>query len=135
MGRKTLILGRPMLDSIAKGDLLKVLTRVQADNLLPGAVDKFQKVLDTVNALDDELNSLKQARLEGDASAKFAALQAQVMPLIDDIRALVAGDGRLFAGLADGQIWESADRGDTWQICATEGDSIGALHALAFTNA
>ena len=95
MGRKTLILGRPMLDSIAKGDLLKVLTRVQANNLLPGAVEKFQKVLTTVNALDEELDRLKEARLEGDASAKFAALQAQVTPLIDDMRALVAGDGNI----------------------------------------
>jgi hypothetical protein len=29
--------------------------------------------------------------------------------------ALVTGDDRLFAGLADGQIWQSSDRGDSWQ--------------------
>ena len=28
--------------------------------------------------------------------------------------ALVAAEGRLFAGLADGQIWASDDRGDSW---------------------
>ncbi len=28
--------------------------------------------------------------------------------------ALVATDGRLFAGLSDGQLWESRDRGDSW---------------------
>jgi photosystem II stability/assembly factor-like uncharacterized protein len=49
--------------------------------------------------------------------------------------ALVAGDGRLFAGLADGQIWESADRGDRWRACPTTGDRIPALHALAYANA
>ena len=32
--------------------------------------------------------------------------------------ALLAMDGRLFAGLADGQLWESGDRGDTWRACA-----------------
>ena len=44
--------------------------------------------------------------------------------------ALVAADGRLFAGLADGQIWESDDRGDGWSACTLEGDAITALHAL-----
>jgi len=93
MGRKTLILGRPMLDSIAKGDLLKVLTRVQANNLMPGAVAKFQRVLDTVNALATELDKLAAAPLEGDASAKFAALQAALSPLMGDIKGLVL-DGK-----------------------------------------
>lgn len=46
--------------------------------------------------------------------------------------ALVAADGRLFAGLADGQIWESGDRGDTWRACTIQGDPITALHALAY---
>jgi photosystem II stability/assembly factor-like uncharacterized protein len=48
--------------------------------------------------------------------------------------ALVAGDGRLFAGLADGQIWESGDRGDTWRACRLRGDSISAVLALAYTS-
>jgi photosystem II stability/assembly factor-like uncharacterized protein len=45
---------------------------------------------------------------------------------------LVAGDGRLFAGLADGRLWESGDRGDTWRECAITGDPIGRLVALAW---
>ncbi len=49
--------------------------------------------------------------------------------------ALVAADGRLFAGLADGQIWESGDRGDRWRVAATEGGSITRLHALVYANA
>jgi photosystem II stability/assembly factor-like uncharacterized protein len=49
--------------------------------------------------------------------------------------ALVAADGRLFAGLADGQIWESRDRGDTWTRCAVGGDPLRAVHALAYANA
>ena len=31
--------------------------------------------------------------------------------------ALVATDRRLFAGLANGELWESRDRGDGWQRC------------------
>jgi photosystem II stability/assembly factor-like uncharacterized protein len=48
---------------------------------------------------------------------------------------LVAADGRLFAGLADGQIWESGDRGDSWRAVKTEEGSITRLHALAYANA
>jgi photosystem II stability/assembly factor-like uncharacterized protein len=47
--------------------------------------------------------------------------------------ALVAGQGRLFAGLADGQIWESRDRGETWHACRFQGEPIPALHALVYT--
>jgi photosystem II stability/assembly factor-like uncharacterized protein len=46
--------------------------------------------------------------------------------------ALVATEGRLFAGLADGQLWESTDRGESWQACALEGDRLTRLNALAF---
>ena len=45
--------------------------------------------------------------------------------------ALVATEGRLFAGLADGQLWASADRGDTWRACPVRGEELTALHALA----
>jgi hypothetical protein len=45
--------------------------------------------------------------------------------------ALVAANGRLFAGLADGQLWESADQGDSWHACTLRGDPLTKLHALA----
>jgi hypothetical protein len=48
-------------------------------------------------------------------------------PLLTTAYALVAGDGRLFAGFGDGQIWESRDRGDSWQACTLQGDSIAAV--------
>jgi photosystem II stability/assembly factor-like uncharacterized protein len=44
--------------------------------------------------------------------------------------ALVAADGRLFAGLADGQLWESRDRGDAWSRCVVTGDAVEGLYAL-----
>jgi photosystem II stability/assembly factor-like uncharacterized protein len=48
--------------------------------------------------------------------------------------ALVAGDGRLFASLADGQIWQSSDRGDSWRACKLYGNPPPALHALVYTS-
>ncbi len=45
--------------------------------------------------------------------------------------ALLATDGRLFAGLADGQLWQSRNRGDTWTPLRLAGDSLVAVLALA----
>ena len=44
--------------------------------------------------------------------------------------ALVATDGRLVAGLADGQLWESPDRGDSWTAMQLQGDTLAAVLAL-----
>src|SRR5438093_13319359 len=38
--------------------------------------------------------------------------------------ALCASDGRLFAGLADGQLWESRDGGDSWSALQLEGQNL-----------
>jgi photosystem II stability/assembly factor-like uncharacterized protein len=46
--------------------------------------------------------------------------------------ALVATDGRLFAGLSDGQLWESRDRGESWRACEPRGDSLTGVRALAY---
>ena len=45
--------------------------------------------------------------------------------------ALVATDGRVFAGLADGRLWESRDQGDSWSPLRLDGDPLDALVALA----
>jgi photosystem II stability/assembly factor-like uncharacterized protein len=45
--------------------------------------------------------------------------------------ALLATDGRLFAGLANGQLWESRDRGESWTAMRLEGDMLVAVLALA----
>jgi photosystem II stability/assembly factor-like uncharacterized protein len=45
--------------------------------------------------------------------------------------ALLATDGRLFAGLADGQIWESRDQGDSWSSLRLTGGALDALLALS----
>jgi photosystem II stability/assembly factor-like uncharacterized protein len=45
--------------------------------------------------------------------------------------ALVAAPGVLLAGLADGELWESSDRGDTWRRGELDGDPLDRLVALA----
>jgi hypothetical protein len=89
MGRQTL-LGKPMLDSLAKGDLLKVLTRVRAEDLLPGTVGNFQNVLAGIRQLKEELGKIETSLLQGESSARFAAMQGAIMPLIHDLEALAS---------------------------------------------
>lgn len=45
--------------------------------------------------------------------------------------ALLATEGRLFAGLANGEIWQSHDRGDSWARCLLHGAALSAVVALA----
>jgi photosystem II stability/assembly factor-like uncharacterized protein len=49
----------------------------------------------------------------------------EVMPY-----ALAVADGKLYAGLRDGRIWQSADGGDSWLELSIEGDAPEALTAL-----
>ncbi len=44
--------------------------------------------------------------------------------------ALLATDERLFAGLADGQLWESRNQGDSWRPLQLRGDRLEAVVAL-----
>ena len=45
--------------------------------------------------------------------------------------ALVAAKELLLAGLANGEIWVSGDRGDSWTQAVVTGDPVEELHALA----
>jgi hypothetical protein len=44
---------------------------------------------------------------------------------------LATAEGALFAGLADGEIWRSDDRGDSWRPLELEGDPLERVLALA----
>jgi photosystem II stability/assembly factor-like uncharacterized protein len=45
--------------------------------------------------------------------------------------ALLPVGERLFAGLADGQLWETSDRGESWRRCTLDGGDLGRIVALA----
>jgi photosystem II stability/assembly factor-like uncharacterized protein len=46
--------------------------------------------------------------------------------------ALVTAGERVFAGLSNGQLWESRDRGETWRVLDVRGDAPTRVVALAF---
>lgn len=94
LGRVTLT-GRVMLDSLAKNDLLKVLTKVGADRLTPDAVKRFQDLLTQVQELKGVLDDIDENHAKlfaGEASAKFAAMRDTLAPLINDLEAVLGGN-------------------------------------------
>jgi Photosynthesis system II assembly factor YCF48/BNR/Asp-box repeat len=77
-----------------------------------------------------------EARIYGWRDGEWRALGGGLPePLPAMPYALLATDGRLFAGLADGQLWESTDRGESWHGCLLKGDALTRLNALAQGNA
>ena len=104
MGRKSLF-GNPMLDSLAKGDLMKVLTRIKAEDLLPGAVGNFQAILAGIQEFKNEVAAIQTDLLKGEASAKFAAMQGSIMPLLHDLEAL-AREGNIDPAVFFGDLYK-----------------------------
>ncbi|HEX4964399.1 MAG TPA: hypothetical protein VF173_26515 [Thermoanaerobaculia bacterium] len=89
LGRRSLF-NRPMLDSIAKADVVKVLTRLGASNIAATSFSDIQKSLKNVS---DALKEATNEFLKGSASAKIASLQQALAPLASDLEALASGTG------------------------------------------
>jgi len=72
-----------------------------------------------------------QALIYGRHTGEWKALEGGLPEPIPAMPyALVAFDGGVVAGLADGQLWGSADQGESWQRYEVEGDPLTELHAL-----
>jgi hypothetical protein len=83
--------GKAMLDSLSKDDLIKVLRSVAPDTLLPDLVNQLKEATARVNSLQDALQNIDINSLEGEASAKFAAMRDALEPVLSDIRTIMSG--------------------------------------------
>jgi hypothetical protein len=92
LGRRSLF-NKPMLDSIAKEDVQKVLTKIGAGAFYPDFQAKFQQLQAALDALTQVFETVRGAVLAGSASAKLAALEQALAPLRDDLAALRDGQG------------------------------------------
>jgi hypothetical protein len=90
-GRRSLF-NRPMLDSIAKDDIVKVLTRLGATKIFQ---ESFQKIQTALKEVIETLEAARTVALQGGASAKLASLQQALTPLASDLEALAQGRGVL----------------------------------------
>ena len=93
--------GKQMLNSLAKDDLLKVMEKVRATDILPApgagganaftsgaktAWDAYTRLVNQLSALDGQLD-----QLTGAASAKYAAMRQALGPMLNDFKTLTSG--------------------------------------------
>lgn len=86
--------GKRMLDSISKNDLEKIMGKVLPNTLLPGFSDRLEAACAYVGNLDAAVKQIDEhylGSLGGDSSAKFAAMQQSLTPLLNDLRAVYNG--------------------------------------------
>lgn len=86
--------GKQMLDSISKEDLKKVMGKVLPDTLLGDFTTKLGQARNNITALETALETINGnfGNLSGDGKAKFAALQQELAPLLNDLSSVFDGD-------------------------------------------
>lgn len=91
IGRKTAF-GRPVLDSLSKEDLFKVMGKLELDQFFPEYVAKFQTLCDHVGALRKSIEDLSNnENLRGSASNKIAEIRAILAPIFTNVQAVLDG--------------------------------------------
>jgi hypothetical protein len=91
IGRVTMF-GRPVLDSLSKEDLFKVMGKMESENFFPDYVAKFQVLCDQISDLRTAVEALAaNTMLRGAASSKIAEIRAILAPIFNDVQAIRQG--------------------------------------------
>lgn len=103
IGRKTLF-GNAVLDSLSKGDLFKVMGKLESEDFFPDYVPKFQLLCDRIEDLRQAIDAITNDQmLRGAASTKIAEIRSILAPIFNNVSAILEGTqvkpGVLFADL------------------------------------
>lgn len=91
IGRKTAF-GNPVLDSLSKEDLFKVIGKLELEQFFPTYVAKFQLLCDEVLTLRKTLEDLaSNPSLTGAASSKLAEMRAILAPIFTNVQSILEG--------------------------------------------
>ena len=91
IGRKTLF-GNAVLDSLSKGDLFKVMGKLESEDFLPDYVQKFQVLCDRIEDLRKALDAItNDPLLRGSASTKVAEIRSILAPIFNNVTAILDG--------------------------------------------
>jgi len=131
IGRKTLF-GRAVLDSLSKGDLFKVMGKLESEDFLPDYVQKFQVLCDRIDDLRQAIDAITDDEmLRGAASTKIAEIRSILAPIFNNVNAIVEGTQVkprvLFADLLRLQkldVHELLDLVDQAQVAVTKETEI-----------
>ena len=91
IGRVTLF-GNPVLDSLSKEDLFKVMGKLESQDFFPDYVAKFQLLCDQIIELRKAVESLtNNAMLRGAASSRLAEMRSILAPIFNNVQAILDG--------------------------------------------
>jgi hypothetical protein len=84
--------GRPVLDSLSKEDLFKVMAKFESKDFFPDYVVKFKDVCNQIIALRTAIEGIAaNTTLRGSASAKLAQIRAVMAPIFNNVEAILDG--------------------------------------------
>jgi hypothetical protein len=91
IGRKTLF-GNAVLDSLSKGDLFKVMGKLESEDFFPDYVAKFQMLCDRIEDLRKAVEAITNDQaLRGAASTKIAEIRSILAPIFNNVSAILDG--------------------------------------------
>ncbi len=95
IGRVTYF-GNPVLESLSKHDLFKVMAKLESENFLPDYVKRFQDLCDQLASLKTAIETLAANNVvQGAASAKLAEIRSILAPVFNDVQSLVDGSNKV----------------------------------------
>ena len=133
IGRKTAF-GNPVLDSLSKQDLFKVIGKLELEQFFPDYVAKFQVLCDQVLLLRKTLEDVtNNPSLRGPATSKLAEMRAVLAPIFTNVQSILEGTQikpkLLFADLlrlGKLNVKEVLDLLDAAQLAITQEKEIAA---------
>ena len=91
IGRQTLF-GNPVLDSLSKSDLFKVMGKLESEDFFPDYVPKFQLLCDQIKDLRQAIEDItNDPMLRGAASTKIAEIRSILAPIFNNVEAILQG--------------------------------------------
>src|SRR5215213_2323988 len=91
IGRKTLF-GNAVLDSLSKGDLFKVMGKLESEDFFPDYVQKFQALCDRIEDLRQAVEAISEDQmLRGSASTKIAEIRSILAPIFNNVSTILDG--------------------------------------------
>ena len=95
IGRVTYF-GNPVLDSLSKEDLFKIMAKLESENFVPDYAKRFQDLVDELNNLRKAIETLAANNVvKGVASAKLAEIRAILAPVFNDVQSIVDGGSKV----------------------------------------
>ncbi|HEY0726901.1 MAG TPA: hypothetical protein VGD38_02455, partial [Pyrinomonadaceae bacterium] len=85
--------GTPVLESLSKEDLFKVMAKFESEEFFPDYAERFKEVCKQIIALRTAVETISgNEALRGSASAKLAQIRAVMAPIFNNVEAILDGE-------------------------------------------